>query len=413
MKTIKRISVTLLFLLLWTAFIVYGGLMNGFLLRAFSEDESPSAFIAATKEKIAEESVGNLAMVLIENGEVGWEYFYGKGEEITATTVFQVASVSKWVTAWGVMKLVQEAKLDLDRPVDEYLTRWHLPKTEFDNNKVTIRRLLSHTAGLTDGLGYEGFGPNEEVQSLEESLTKASDGPYSDGEAKVGYEPGSDHQYSGASYTLLQLIIEEVTGQSFQVYMTENVFEPLGMTNSTFVLSDRPDLKLAKLYKNDGKTVSPPYRFTALAAASLYTCTADLTKFMQANIGENGILTPATLAQMTTAEAFRNRIGVYALGPHLYSQNATDTKVIGHDGSSWKPAINTAARVDLMSKNGIIILEMGNDGFASSLADEWLFWKAGIADYVVIQRNKPYLISLLLIGCLVIIIGAVVIIWQS
>ena len=142
--------------------------------------------------------------------------------------------------------------------------------------------------------------------------------------------------------------------------------------------------------------------FTALAAASLFTTTADLSKFVQASVSSNPVLRAETIATMTEAETFINEMGVYGLGPHLYSQNATDSRVIGHDGSG-NDAINTAARIDLMSKDGIIILETGSYNIASSLADEWLFWKAGIADYVVIQRNKTFLFLLLGIGVIVII----------
>ena len=112
---------------------------------------------------------------------------------------------------------------------------------------------------------------------------------------------------------------------------------------------------------------------------------------------------------MTTAEAFINTIGVYGLGPHLYSQNDQNSKIIGHDGSG-NNAINTAARIDLISKSGIIILETGHQTMASSLADEWMFWKAGIADYVVMQRNIPYVVRLLIMGSVLIIIISIFII---
>tara|TARA_R110001592_G_scaffold307929_4_gene581874 strand:- start:2175 stop:2540 length:366 start_codon:yes stop_codon:yes gene_type:complete len=111
---------------------------------------------------------------------------------------------------------------------------------------------------------------------------------------------------------------------------------------------------------------------------------------------------------MTQAETFIGQLGVYGMGPHLYSQNAEDSYVIGHDGNSNRPTVNTAARIDLMAKNGIIIMEMGSPNIASTLADEWLFEAAGIADFVVIQRNMSYLIMLFSIGALLIIIGAVV-----
>ncbi len=275
-----------------------------------------------------EEFVGNLAMVLIENGKISKDFFFSVGQPVDGNSLFPVASISKWVTSFGILKLVEQGKLDLDKPIDDYLTRWHLPESEFDNNKVTIRLLLSHSSGLVDDLGYSGFKENEKIQTIEESLTKASDTDYSEGVARVGYEPGSEYMYSGAGYTILQLLIEEVSGQSFQEYMAQEVFAPLNMKNSTFILSESPNLHLVPIYKGDGET-RQMNRFTTLAAASLITCTADLSKFLPPNVSSNNVLSPATINQMSTPETFINNIGVYGLGPHLYSQNDQNSNMMG------------------------------------------------------------------------------------
>ena len=407
MRTFKYITFIILAILIWTSFIGYG-FIDGFLLRPITSKKTSEAFIEATKEKIDNEFVGNFAMTLIENGKVSKNFFYSIDKPVNENTVFPVASISKWVTSFGVIKLVEQGKLDLDKPVDDYLTRWHLPESEFDNKNVTIRKLLSHSSGLVDDLGYDGFTPNETVQTIEESLTKASDTEYSDGVAKVGYEPGSKYMYSGAGYTILQLLIEEISGQSFQEYMAQEVFEPLKMENSTFVLSEKPNIQLVQIYKNDG-TTREMRKFTALAAASLFTTSADLSKFLQANISNNTVLSKETIKKMSTPETFINNIGIYGLGPHLYSQNDQNSNIIGHDGSG-NNAINTAARIDLESKSGIIILETGNYDIASGIADEWIFWKAGIADYVVMQRNKTYLLTLLIMGYIIIILSSILII---
>lgn len=407
MKTIKRIALLLLFIFIWTAFIGYG-FMNGFLLRPITSQKTTEAFIEATKEKLKNEHVGNFAMVLLENGQVSKDFFYAKEQQVNENTVFPVASISKWITSFGVLKLVEKGKLDLDKPIDDYLTRWHLPKTEFDNKKVTVRRLLSHSSGLVDELGYNGFAPNETIQTIEESLTKAADTEYSNGIAIVGYEPGSTYRYSGAGYTILQLLIEEISGKSFQEYMAKEVFNPLDMNNSTFQYQDNSNLQLAKVYKVNGNT-RPMNKFTALAAAGLYTTTADLSKFLKANISNNPVLTKETIEKMGQPETFIGDIGVYGLGPHLYSQNDPNSNIIGHDGSG-NNAINTAARINLKSKNGIIILETGNYNIASGIADEWIFWEAGIADYVVMQRNKSFVLTLLIIGYVIILVSFVFII---
>lgn len=410
MKTFKRITLVILVLLIWTAFIGYG-VMDGFLLRPITSEDTSEAFIEAAKEKIADEYVGNLAMVLIENGEVSKNFFYSIDQPVNDKSVFPVASISKWVTSFGILKLVEQGKLDLDKPIDDYLTRWHLPQSEFDNKKVTIRKLLSHSSGLVDDLGYSGFTENETVQTIEESLVKAADAPYAEGIAIVGFEPGSKYMYSGAGYTILQLLIEEVSGKSFQDYMVQEVFIPLKMNNSTYVLSEKPNLHLVPVYKVDG-TTRKFNKFTALAAASLVTTTADLSKFLIANVSNNKVLARETMATMSMPETFINDYPVYGLGPHLYSQKDQNSNIIGHDGSG-NNAINSAARIDLKSKNGIIVLETGNYNIASSIADEWIFWKSGIADFVVIQRNKTYLISLLLIGYLIIIMMSIFIIRKN
>ena len=400
MKRVKQIALIILLILIWTAFIGFG-FIDGYLLKPITSKNTTEAFIKATKEKIDNEFVGNLALVLIENGKVSKDFFFSIDKPVNKNSSFPVASISKWVTSFGVLKLVEEGKLDLDKPIDNYLTRWHLPKSEFDNKKVTARKLLSHSSGLIDNLGYGGFAQNKKVQTIEESLTKASDA-YSDGIAIVGYEPGSRYMYSGAGYTILQLLIEEISGQSFQEYMTQEVFEPLKMENSTFVLADKPSIELVQVFKDDG-TTREARKFTALAAASLHTSTSDLSKFLIANVSNNSVLNNKTILEMSKPETFINDFPIYGLGPHLYSQGNETSKIIGHDGSG-NNALNTAARIDLNSKDGIIVLETGSRDMASSLADEWLFWKAGIADYVVMQRNKSYLLNLLII-CYVIIIS--------
>jgi CubicO group peptidase (beta-lactamase class C family) len=401
MRKIRNIVVIVLVVLAWTAFVALG-FTERFLLRSIDSGHTTEGFSAALVEKMETEFIGNLAMAMIENGQVKQTHFYShEGLPIDAHSAFPVASISKWVTAVGILRLAEEGKLDLDQPVDDYLTRWHLPESEFDNSKVTARRLLSHSSGLVDDLGYGGFTPEEEMQTLEESLDKAADGDYSEGVARVGYEPGSQYMYSGASYTLLQLVIEEVSGVAFSDFIATQIFEPLGMANSSFQLSDSSKIGLVTVYRNDG-SARPMNRFTAKAAASLMASVDDLSKFMIAQTS-TALLSADMIRQMSSAESFRNGYAYYGLGPRVYTQNAESHRLIGHDGSG-NNAINTAARLDMTSNDGIIILETGNYSFASDMADEWMFWQAGIADRVVMERNIPFLLTVLVIGYIFIII---------
>ena len=297
----------------------------------FSWTRSPVAaegdldgFAETVSLRLDNEVVGNAALLLLEDGEIVFEHFVSRGKEVTSDTQYQLASLSKWITAWGVMAMVEQGLVDLDAPVSSYIKRWSLPESEYNNDGVTIRRLLSHTAGLSDGLGYGGFSSNDSIQTLEESLTLAADRSPGNkkGAVRVETEPGERFSYSGGGYTLLQLLIEEVSGQSFNDYMQQTVFDPLGMSQSTFII-EGSTTTLTDFYDTDGKP-APHYRYTALAAASLYASASDIAIFLQANYkGENGepreqsILSSKTLKHMREPESSmfgHESVGLWGLG---------------------------------------------------------------------------------------------------
>jgi CubicO group peptidase (beta-lactamase class C family) len=401
----------------WTGIIVAGSL-EGWWRQPLARHGQTKAFLNAAVTAVDAHKKGNAAFVLLEGGRVVGDHFVSAGDPVDGDTRFQVASLSKWITAWGVMTLVEAGKLDLDKPVATYLRRWTLPKSEFDTRGVTVRRLLSHTAGLTDGLGYAGFAPGQPIQRLEDSLTKAADAsPGASGAVHVGIEPGSTFTYSGGGYTLLQLLIEEVSGQSFNDYMKSRVLEPLGMTRSTFVHEDSDGVRLAQFFDVDGKQATH-YRFTALAAASLYTTTGDLMRFLQAHVagpvGERigrGVLQPETLKLMRQPHATRFGAEIWGLGTILYAPNTTGGFVIGHDGTN-APAINTAARIDPDSGDGIVLLETGDPLLATSIAGEWVFWKTGNVDLLTLTRESQSILETLLAGWGVILLSALIIGWR-
>jgi CubicO group peptidase (beta-lactamase class C family) len=403
MKKLTSIAFITAFILGWTFFVGLG-FIEGYLLRTLNSSHSSEEFFEAAKSELKTEFVGNLAMAMIEGGKVTKAYFYSHNDaEINTHSAFPVASVSKWVTAVGILKLVEEGKLELDRPVEEYLTRWHLPESEYDNKDVTVRRLLSHSAGFDDDLGYGGFAADEPLQTLDESLTQAADGgSWTEGIARVDYEPRSQYIYSGASYTLLQLLIEEVSQMPYHEYMESQIFAPLFMTNSSFVLADSSAIGLVNVYKTDSST-RPMKRFTAKAAAGLMTSLDDLSKFVIGLMPSQATVISAEMIEsMRSPQSYKNGHAFYGLGPRLYGHPLGKSRTMGHDGSG-NDAINATVRMDVETSAGIIVLETGHYSIASDLADEWLFWEAGIADRVVMQRNIPFLITITLMGYVVII----------
>ena len=202
-KQIKMVK----YLLLWFSLIV--SIALGAQEKLKINEEFAHGMDNRIPQLLHEFAVPGVAIAIIENGEVVFQKGYGfadmeKELKITTKTGFNIASISKTVAAWGVMKLVQNGKIDLDAPAEQYLTRWHLPESAFNSNEVTIRRLLSHTAGLSLH-GYPGWTPIDTLPTIEESLNGKTNGS---GRVEIILKPGAKYQYSGGGYTILQLIIE-------------------------------------------------------------------------------------------------------------------------------------------------------------------------------------------------------------
>lgn len=417
MKAVVRVGLVALALLVLWAVVVFVGISEGWWKQTLAPRGDIAAFMDAAVKLVDASNRGNAVFAVIDDGSVHGVHSVSVGEAVDMNTVFQTASLSKWITAWGVMALVQAGKLDLDAPVSSYLKRWTLPEGKFDNNKVTVRRLLSHTAGLTDGLGYAGFAPNAVVQSLEDSLKGPADvSPGANGTIEVGYEPGSEWRYSGGGYAILQLLIEEVSGESFEGFMRRAIFRPLGMVRSSYSWTPAEGSRLATFYDANSKPATH-YRFSAVAATSLYTTVSDLTRFVQAHLpGKNrepigrGVLSPATINEMWRPHASKFGEDIWGLGAILYASNNEGGFVVGHDGNN-EPATNTAARFNPATGNGIVILESGKPLLATRLASEWVFWETGNVDFLAFTIAIPGMLRLIGLGSLVIVLAVPTIAW--
>jgi CubicO group peptidase (beta-lactamase class C family) len=408
-RTIKYLIIFLLLSIAWGIVVLFSTL-NGWWYEPFTKHTDALKFTEAVNNKIKREYAGNFAMALFKNGKVEKEFFYSTSKTVDRNTIFQVSSLSKFVSAVGVMKLVELGKINLDTPIKHYLKRWQLPPSQFDNEQVTVRRLLSHTAGLTDELGYSGFENRDSVQTLEASLTKAKDADKGiSGEVKVGIEPGSRWKYSGGGFTLLQLLVEETSGQTFDAFMKDSIFKPLGMTSSTYLWNDSLNNRLCEFYNAD-KSKAPHYYYTSLAATSLYSSLSDLERFYQLFLkGDNnepigrGVLNPSTLKLMRETHWDVMGEGIYGLGCMLYIDIENNEDIFGHDGKS-NPPINTAIRIDPVSGDGIIVLETGNPDLATRIASDWVFLKTNKNDTLLFIILLPKMVKIIAIGLLVIAI---------
>src|SRR6266496_4094343 len=178
----------------------------------------------------------------ITNGEVAWTKAFGRanlatGAPMQPDMIFNHGSNGKVLTMWGIMRLVEQGKVELDAPANRYLKRWQLRSSQFDPEGVTIRRLLCHRAGLTVH-GFLDYDQRRRLPTLAEMLEGKNQiqlfGEVN-GPVFIKWQPGSTNVYSGGGFVLLQMIIEDVSGESFAAFMHREVTAPLGIGGLSWV----------------------------------------------------------------------------------------------------------------------------------------------------------------------------------
>lgn len=227
-----------------------------------------------------------ISITVIKDYKIEWTKSYGWADSleqrpVTAITRFQAGSNSKSLNAIGVLKLVQDGKVNLNEDINKYLKTWKFPyDTLSKGKKITVANLLSHTAGIT----IHGF-PGYEIGDTIPTLTQILDGqkPANTKAVRSIYESSLKYQYSGGGTTISQLIIQDVTGQPYDEFMWNNVLKPMGMTNSSYTQPPTKKVErfLATGYYNDGKPVKGKYHiYPEQAAAGLWTTSNDLAKYV-------------------------------------------------------------------------------------------------------------------------------------
>lgn len=382
----RRVLVAAVAIAVWTG-VAGVGAIQGWWLRPIAPEGDASAFMQAATTMAAAESKGNIALVLMRQGVVYAEQYTPSIDPVDRDTRFPLASMSKWFTAYGVMQLVQGGRVELDAPVSTYLKSWQLPTGPFDAKQVTIRRLLAHTAGLTDGLGFGDYLPSESLPSLHETLRHPRASSDSTVSIAVGRPPGSGFQYSGGGYLILQALLEEVTGMPFAAWMQDSVFRPVGMPRATYTYLGSLD-NASRSFDARGALV-PTYQYAAAGATGLSASARDLVAFAQAQLrtakGGDMPLHREALDRMRQPHARKLGLDIWGLGVALYAPTASGAYVYGHDGSN-APAINTSMRINPDNGDAVIVLVTGNPALASAIGGEWTLWQTGVVDFLSIDR---------------------------
>jgi|GEM_PF-1240369 len=294
-------------------------------------------------------SITGVAAGAIRDGEIIWSARIGRastgGDPVTGSTAFNVGSVSKPLTVWAVLALVRDGLIDLDAPIGRYLRQFALPTSEYDLEEVTIRRLLRHTAGINMH-GYGGYGAHEDQPADAVELSTAFE------PLAVVAPPGAQRMYSGGGYVLLQMMIEDVTGQSFEAAVRDLIFGPLEMTDSGFTVAQLPNPSEAFSYF--GRDIED-LRDVALAAAGAYISGDDMARFLLAHNTGGGVL-DASVLEAAFAPTELN--AGFAMS---YSRWETPLGLLmGHGGnnSSW----NTQIYVRPETQDGFYFLTNSTSG---------------------------------------------------
>jgi CubicO group peptidase (beta-lactamase class C family) len=321
-------------------------------------------------DRMAALHVPGVSIAVIHNGQIEWARGFGVtkigGPPLTEETLFQAASISKPVTAMAVLHLVQAGKLDLDADVNQYLKTWKVPENEFTaKNKVTLRELLTHTAGMTVH-GFPGYASNATLPTTIQVLN--GEKPANTPAIRVDTVPGSAWRYSGGGYVVMQQLLEDVTGKPFPKLMQEMVLGPMGMTQSSYE-QPLPKARLAEAampYQGDGKPVAGgPHTYPEMAPAGLWTTPSDLARYaieVQKSLAgkSDRVLSAATTRQMLTAG--KNHWG---LGPGV--SGSKDHPYFTHGGA------NEGFRCNFIAyENGDGAFIMTNSDNGGQLAEEVL-----------------------------------------
>jgi CubicO group peptidase (beta-lactamase class C family) len=317
------------------------------------------------RERMAALKVTGLSIAVFDEAGQVWAKGYGLAdaetrEAVTVRTLFQAGSISKSVNALAVLLAASRGAFSLDVPVNDLLSEWKLPDSPLTKQTpVTLRRLLSHTAGTTVH-GFPGYPTGAPLPTLLEVLDGAP--PANTPPVRVELLPGAQFRYSGGGTTITQLVLVDAFSQPYPVILEQQVLGPLGMSSSTFQQPLSGDwLRRAAAGHGADGAVIPTRRhvYPEMAAAGLWTTPTDLVTFFRelalARAGRSKAI-PAELArEMTDLIDPEARVG---LGVFLYERRGAP--LFGHDGVD--EGFNASAVSSLDGVHGVVMMANSASG---------------------------------------------------
>jgi CubicO group peptidase (beta-lactamase class C family) len=300
----------------------------------------------------------SLAWAVAKGGKIIWEEAMGYADierKIAATpnTAYSMASISKPITATGVMKLVEQGKLDLDRPANDYLGEAKITGLAGDAAGATVRRLLSHTAGLP--LHYRFFyeGGSVKRPTMDEAIARY---------AIVVYPPGKVYNYSNLGFGVLDELIGKVSGRSYEEYMKQEIFTPLGLPSAS--IGTGAGLTNAAVRYDAKKQPVAHYDFDHRGASAVYISAHDLVRFGMFHLKDHlkdqqPVLSDKTLDMMKHVETPGDPTSGYGLGWSMFTEQGY--RVVSHTGGM--PGVSTTLK--LFPDQDVVVAVLANTGGAA------------------------------------------------
>jgi CubicO group peptidase (beta-lactamase class C family) len=295
----------------------------------------------------------SIAVAVARNGRIIWEEGFGFADlerrtPATPATLYSMASISKPITATGLMKLVEQGRIDLDRPANDYLGSARITGIAGPASGATVRRVLAHTAGLP--LHYRFFydGGSVTRPSMDEAITRY---------AITVYPPGATYSYSNLGYGVLEEIIAKVSGRPYEEFMRDEVFKPLGMTTAT-IGTGAGIANSAVRYTAQGKPIAF-YDFDHRAASAVYTSAHELVRFGMFHLknhlrDQRAVLKDATLDSMHRLATPGDTATGYGLGWLIGTEQGM--RVVSHTGGM--PGVATTLK--LYPQHNVAIVALAN-----------------------------------------------------
>ena len=307
--------------------------------------------------------IPGVSIAVIKNNKLEWARGYGYADKeakipVTVQTLFQAASISKSLNAVGVMKLVQEEKLNLDNDINSFLSSWKFPYDSSKGKKtITIKHLLSHTAGL-NRLGFRGYNPSSKLPNIVQILTGAS--PARNCRIKSIADAGSQHRYSNGGISITQLIVSDITKTPYDQYMKKEVLNKLNMMESFYTTPPPIDkIKFLATGYNKKRHVKGKYRiYPDQAPSSLWTNPTELSNYIiEMQLAFAG-KSEKVLNSQSVQKMFTHVMGGSALGVFLERKDSIEYFI--HSGSTH--GFKSVYIASVEEGNGAIVMVNSNNG---------------------------------------------------